>query len=82
VNTRTLLAVRAVIATLFLAGRLPAAQELQISGYFKNFSVMFRLPQTASAGSPCTSMGTTFSGRTRASTEWCRPTASSALPPT
>jgi len=41
-----------VIVILFLAGCLHAAQELQISGYFKNFSVMFRLPQPGSTGSP------------------------------
>jgi hypothetical protein len=40
-------------AALLLAGSLGAAQELKISGYFKNFSTVFHLPQPAdSAGAP------------------------------
>ena len=50
---RVLKSPRVALAALLLAGSLSAAQELKVSGYFKNFSVMFHLPQPAnSAGAP------------------------------
>jgi hypothetical protein len=42
-----------MIVALLLAGSLSAAQELKVSGYFKNFSIMFHLPKPEnSAGAP------------------------------
>ncbi len=44
---------RVIAAILFLAAFLPAAGELKFSGYLKNFSMVFRLPEPLNAdGAP------------------------------
>jgi hypothetical protein len=53
VTRRFVKILRVVPAALLMAGLLSGAQELKVSGYFKNFSIMFHLPQPAtSAGAP------------------------------